>query len=55
MMYVAKVEFEFETPNDAIETLHRILRKTQYFGPVRMEEEGYAEHYHIIELPRELA
>lgn len=54
MMYVAKVEIEFETPLDAVDTLHRILRKTQYYGPDGPSGSGYAEHYHIIELPKEL-
>lgn len=55
MMYVAKVEIEFETPDNPIDGLHRVMRRTEWPGVnVDSDKTGYAEHYHIIELPKEL-
>ena len=59
MKYVATVEIEFETDDDPLERLQLIMNRT---GWVRVGNEWrrsagagpYAEHYHIVEQPREL-
>ncbi len=62
MNYLATVEIEFETTDDdPLETLQRILNRTTGWGLVglshweRLKGDGpYAEHYHILQQPREM-
>ena len=50
--YVATVEIEFETDGDPLEALHRVMRRMIKLRSYHRYRE--AEHYHIVEQPREL-
>ena len=51
MKYVATIEIEFETDDSPLEKLHLIMEKV--VGRFVMSGH-YAEHYHIVEQPKEL-
>ena len=59
MKYVATVEIEFEAEGSPLERLQIIMNRTGWMrvgnGWKRLPGAGpYAEHYHIVEQPKEL-
>jgi hypothetical protein len=60
MKYRAVVEIEFEAEGDPLEPLQRIMNRTGWEVKglshwVRLTGEGpYADHYHILEQPKEM-
>lgn len=61
MRYIATVEIEFETNVDSMMILGNILyegfgkwRDERHLGGLSPPSMGTAEHYHVIEQPREV-
>ena len=50
MKYVATVEIEFETKDDPLETLQRLMHLTG----IEWRDDKEREHWHIVEQPKEL-